>query len=1007
MADKTLSNLTSSTPSLSDYIYGVVGSNSRKLQLSDLPFLQANTLGGAAGDGVTNDTSALSTAFNAGGIVFVPEGTYLIDPITISTPVHIIMHPEAVIKRRTATDGAHSKLLSFTTGSEGSTFEGGIVDGNRSSLAASYTNVNFQWPGIYIETADSITVRDVKFRNHVNWAVWVASGDGHHVSDLHITSSGKAVLFQFTNNSTCRDIFAESISNNGTAMYQHAFEFRQLERCTIDNIRVDGYTPDALGTDPWPIAFAIERVFHCKISGLFLDGYDGSETRNYGAQISNAENTSFSDFHFQNVFWGIEFSTALDCTLDGFTINGDFKTHASSDGYGLGLISAGVFQNDGDAVEFDTRANAPSKQVLVSNGSVVACEIGALTASPNIQFDNVIANANRFYGFQTREFQTNSAWFPGQPRPRVENVILNNCQARFNGFDGFIIEAGTQVQVNGGVYSDNGWDTSLGATFRAGVAMIEDASGGGIDRVSISNIYAGDTQTFTKTDGASFNPGSTVSSRFNIALIDPDQVAVGQYLLLVNATGSGDVTARVVALNLDEATVETTGSVTFSETGNLTSLTGTISTSGNTVTGSGTAFTTEIRGAAWIKAGGAYYHVQKVNSNTAMVIFPAPSPALSGATAQILTIDVQGIPSQQHGIVTDANVNGPVSLVNVNANGAVTSPTSIANAGCLDFAGTNSVMASAGIYARGGAVAIGSTDLTQAKLHVANTASDTDLLGLQGQSGSITKLGSFGGTHFFQTTAAVLEIGTVTAAQPVRFRTAGTARVVLTDSAWSPVTNDGSALGTTALGWADLHLATGGTFNFANGNWVATHTSGILTVGTGDLRVTNAGADATSVVTVGGGQTLTNKTLTSPTLTTPALGTPSSGTLTNCTGLPYGGIAAAAWSAFTPTISAQTGTLTSASGAGRFLQIGKMIMGTVTITITTAGTGAGILQFTLPVTAQAGSNVAYGVGRSFNAGNMQHAFAMSTTLGGCLDYDNNTPIADGETVFVNFMYEAA
>jgi hypothetical protein len=41
-----------------------------------------------------------------------------------------------------------------------------------------------------------------------------------------------------------------------------------------------------------------------------------------------------------------------------------------------------------------------------------------------------------------------------------------------------------------------------------------------------------------------------------------------------------------------------------------------------------------------------------------------------------------------------------------------------------------------------------------------------------------------------------------------------------------------------------------------------------------------------SVVTLTGTQTLTNKTLTSPTLTTPILGTPQSGTLTNCTGLP-------------------------------------------------------------------------------------------------------------------------
>ena len=38
--------------------------------------------------------------------------------------------------------------------------------------------------------------------------------------------------------------------------------------------------------------------------------------------------------------------------------------------------------------------------------------------------------------------------------------------------------------------------------------------------------------------------------------------------------------------------------------------------------------------------------------------------------------------------------------------------------------------------------------------------------------------------------------------------------------------------------------------------------------------------------------TLTNKTLTSPTLTTPALGTPASGTLTNCTGLPASGLVA-------------------------------------------------------------------------------------------------------------------
>tara|TARA_R110002020_G_scaffold51224_3_gene145108 strand:+ start:2698 stop:4047 length:1350 start_codon:yes stop_codon:yes gene_type:complete len=46
-----------------------------------------------------------------------------------------------------------------------------------------------------------------------------------------------------------------------------------------------------------------------------------------------------------------------------------------------------------------------------------------------------------------------------------------------------------------------------------------------------------------------------------------------------------------------------------------------------------------------------------------------------------------------------------------------------------------------------------------------------------------------------------------------------------------------------------------------------------------------------TVTTLTGSQTLTNKTLTAPTLTTPALGTPASGALTNCTALPAAQVA--------------------------------------------------------------------------------------------------------------------
>lgn len=88
----------------------------------------------------------------------------------------------------------------------------------------------------------------------------------------------------------------------------------------------------------------------------------------------------------------------------------------------------------------------------------------------------------------------------------------------------------------------------------------------------------------------------------------------------------------------------------------------------------------------------------------------------------------------------------------------------------------------------------------------------------------------------------------------------------LTGAALSPGADGGSSLGTTALGWQNLFVNTGFVLNVENGDWVATHTAGILTVGTGDLRVTTAGTNTASAVTVGGTQTLTNKTLTNPTL---------------------------------------------------------------------------------------------------------------------------------------------
>lgn len=74
------------------------------------------------------------------------------------------------------------------------------------------------------------------------------------------------------------------------------------------------------------------------------------------------------------------------------------------------------------------------------------------------------------------------------------------------------------------------------------------------------------------------------------------------------------------------------------------------------------------------------------------------------------------------------------------------------------------------------------------------------------------------------------------AANTLGWAISSTGEMRLTSTALSPNANDGNALGTAALSWADLFLASGAVVNFANSNYTLTHSSGLLTA-SGNLTV--------------------------------------------------------------------------------------------------------------------------------------------------------------------------
>ena len=112
-----------------------------------------------------------------------------------------------------------------------------------------------------------------------------------------------------------------------------------------------------------------------------------------------------------------------------------------------------------------------------------------------------------------------------------------------------------------------------------------------------------------------------------------------------------------------------------------------------------------------------------------------------------------------------------------------------------------------------------------------------------------------------------------------------------------------------------------------------------------------------------------------------------------------------AWTSYTPTVTAGSGTFTSASAVGYYKRIGKVCIVHFAVTIVTNGTAASNVQFTLPVAGGGPNN--QGVWREVQSTGSCGIVSDNGTTGVLRTFTNTYPGADSRIFSGSLTYEVS
>jgi hypothetical protein len=204
----------------------------------------------------------------------------------------------------------------------------------------------------------------------------------------------------------------------------------------------------------------------------------------------------------------------------------------------------------------------------------------------------------------------------------------------------------------------------------------------------------------------------------------------------------------------------------------------------------------------------------------------------------------------------------------------------------------------------------------------------------------------------------------------------------------------GQALNTGALVQSNQNLATSSASLVASTNNQVTQTTNLVTQATNQVtQATNLVTQTTNLVTQATNQVTAINSLTTA--------------VTNLTTAINNALSLGPWSTWSPTISSGTGTITTVGTVvARYAQAGKNVYFSLSVAITTNGTGSSYVSATLPLNARA-ATVFVGRENGVSFKELQAIVLSGSSSLTIVNYDNTYPGSSGSSIVISGVYESS